>query len=268
MTLTITAEVISSIDAPTVRLVATSTAIAPSAVPNNTLIDVWRVHTDGSRHRVLTDDAPRLIGGGWAWLDMHAPFNQAITYEVDAAGAVATSGAVWVVSDRVWLIHSSQASLAVLVDGVLKIDNRSVDTRSAKFTPIGGKSIFLTEGTRDGIKGSITLRVTDEAPLQALFADDAVILINTPGTKGWDIGWLWVQPGQLSYDNPANLVPYKYRHLDIPFEEAAEPDVDAEPLWTSGDAEAYWTTGLGVDSAGVGAHYADCLAFLTDTRLS
>lgn len=267
MTLTLTAANSYTTGPPKVLLTGLSTTTGTPPIPVNTLIDVWRVHADGSRHRVLTEQGPRLVGGGWAWLDIHPPYNQPIHYEIIAAGFTAVSNTTWVICDTVWLVHPSRAELSVPVDGVLKIGDRTANSRSEKFTPIGGKLVFLTEGFRDGVKGSMLLRVLDEAPFKALFADDSVILINTPGTTGWDLGWIWVQPGDVEFSNPADLVPYVYRHLSIPFEESTDPDLDLEPAWNCADALDYWTTDRGVTSTGVTSHYADCLAFLTNTQL-
>ena len=253
--------------APKVTLTATSTTGTPNPVPANTLISVIRVHADGTRHRVVTEDAPRLLGGGWAWVDVHAPFNQAVWYEITAAGSAAASSSVTVAANRTWLVHSAQAALAVKVDVVSEISDRAAKTRSAKFVPFGSPAVFLSEGLRDGINGSFVVRVTDETPLEALFADDSVVLVNTPNTTGWDLGWMWIQPGDITYSNKAGLVAYKYRHVTVNYEQCDDPTVELQPVWTSGGAYAYWTTSQGKNSGNMVALYATSLDFLTDTRL-
>jgi hypothetical protein len=247
---------------PSVKLTATSTTGGPSPVPNNTLIDVWRVHADGTRHRVLTEQGPRLIGGGWAWLDVHCPYNQSVSYEVTANGFTAASGPVFLESDTTWLIPPSDPGMAVMVEQVAAVGARSTQSRAARFQPIGGPAVFLTDGYRDGCSGSLTLRVSDEQPLRDLFADDGVVLINTPGTAGWDLSWLWVQPGQVSYDNPALVNSYAKRLVTVPFEESADPDVDLVPAWVSGDAADSFAT-----SALLLAAYSSSLDLVTDTRI-
>lgn len=264
MTLTLTASTELS-EPPAVRLVATSTTGGPSPIPNNTLVDVWRIHEDGSRHRVLTEQGPRLIGGGWTWLDLHAPFNVPLTYEVDAAGFTATSGTAWVVCSDVWLVAASTAVGAVKAAKVTEIGDRSDDTRSARFAPIGGKPVFMSDGARDGLSGSITLLVPaeDEQSLMDLFADDGVILINTPGRdRGWWVSWMWVQPKGIKWVNPANNTMYGKRSVVISFDESADPDVDFAPVWNSGQAALAWAT-----SGAMAAAYANSLALVTDTRL-
>ena len=268
MTLTIAAAVTYPIGAaPKVTLTATSTTGTPNPVPVNTLISVSRLHSDGSRHQVLTEDAPRLVGGGWGWVDVHAPFNQTISYEIAAAGWTASSGGVAVASAKSWLIHSSQGSLAVMVDVVSEIGDRATKTRAARFVPYGALPVFLSEGIRDGVTGNIVVRVTDEGPLRALLADDSVVLVNTPGTPGWDLNWMWISPGNIAYSNKAGLVSYKYRHVTIDYEQAADPTSELFPAWTSQKAFDYWTTSQGKNSGNIVALYSNSLAFLTDTRL-
>jgi hypothetical protein len=247
---------------PKVKLTATSTTGSPNPIPNNTLVDVFRNHADGTRHRVLTEQGPRLIGGGWAWLDVHCPYNQAVSYDITANGFTAVSGPVFLQSQKTWLIPPSDPDRAVMVQQIAVIADRSTQSRAVRFQPIGGPAVFLTDGFRDAYSGSLTLRVTDEAPLRALFADDGVVLINTPGVTGWDLRWLWVQPGQVSYSNPVGIRSYAKRLVTIPFEESADPDVDLTPSWSSGDAADAWAT-----SALLLAAYGSSLDLVTDTRL-
>jgi len=261
MTLSITADTSDPTEPPSVRLVAASTTGGPSPIPENTLVEVWRNHEDGSRHRVLTEQGPRLIGGGWASIDPHAPFNQPVTYDIVANGFTATTNTVWLPSDVTWLVHPFDSALSVRVEMVVKIDSRSRKSRAQRFTPIGGKPVFLTDGARDGVTGSITILSTDTGPLVELFADDSVVLLNTPGTAGWDLGWMWIQPDP-SYGNPADGVRVPARLVTIPFEESADPDVDLQPVWSSGDAAAAFAT-----SAALLAAYATSLDLVTDTRV-
>jgi hypothetical protein len=247
---------------PKVKLTATSTTGSPNPIPNNTLVDVFRIHADGTRHRVLTEQGPRLIGGGWAWLDVHCPYNQAVSYDLTAAGFTVNSGPVFLQSNQTWLIPPSDPSRAVMVQKIAVIADRSTQSRAVRFQPIGGPAVFLTDGFRGGFSGSLTLRVTDERPLRALFADDGVVLINTPGTTGWDLKWLWVQPGQVSYSNPALINSYAKRLVTIPFDESADPDADLTPAWTYDDAAAAWATYTALDAA-----YGSYLDLVTDTRL-
>lgn len=267
MTLSIAAAVYAGAS-PQVRLVAASTVGAPSPIPNNTRVTVSRTHADGTVHAVMTETSPRLAGGAWVWLDAHCPFNQGVTYSITAAGFTATSGVVWLVSDRTWLMHPTVAALAVPVVVISEIATRVRSTRSARFTPLGGPAVFLTDGARDGVKGAITIRVptSGEHLFAELIADDSVLLINTPGGPGWDLKWLWVQPGDVSFDNRGGVNSYPYRQVTVPFEESADPVVGIEPVWTDDASYAYWG-GLGVTADGLATKYATDNDFITDTRL-
>ena len=98
MTLAITAAYAPEHDRPSVLLTVTSGTGGPSPVPVNSRIVVTRIHEDGTRHEVLTDADPRVIGGSWSWLDVHSPFGQFVTYEVAAAGFTALSAVAFVPS--------------------------------------------------------------------------------------------------------------------------------------------------------------------------
>lgn len=279
MTLTITAQPLTGpriADAqtpwlvPAVVLNVTSTSTGTTAVPDNSLISVIRIHPNNTRHRVLTEQGPRLAGGVWTWLDIHCPYNGPIYYEVTADnGVVATSAVVWLLSDRAYLIHPSKADWAVRVDTVASIGDRTNASRSAQFVPIGGQDVFLTDGYRDGVAGNLEVRTTAAGQYfyWRLFNDDQVVLLNTPNTAGWELGWMWLQPGDITYTNPAEKNAYPYRYIKIPYRQAADPIVILEPAWSSQDALAYWTTASGLTSADMVSRYATSLDFLTDTRL-
>ena len=255
---------------PAVVLTVTSTDTGGTAVPGGSLISAVRLHANGTRHQVLTEQGPRLVGGTWTWLDIHCPYNQPIHYEVTAAnGVVATSAVVWLLSDYAYLIHPSKADWAVRIDAVVSIGNRGTASRSAQFTPIGGQEVFLTDGYRDGLAGNLEVRTTaaDQYYYWRLFNDDQVVLLNTPNTAGWDLGWMWLQPGDVTYTNPGEQTWYPYRHVQISYRQAADPITILEPAWNSQDALTYWTTQRGLTSADMASRYATSLDFLTDTRL-
>lgn len=252
---------------PQVQITAASTTGGAKPIPQNTLItSIVRIHKDGTRHPVLTERAPRLIDGAWTWIDIHCPYNQGVTYEITAGGYVSSSIQVYLGSNQVWLLSPSDAGLAFRCPRVVEIASRSTASRAEKFIPIGAQAVYLSDGRRDDIKGSLTIAVTDEAPVHDLIANDEVLLINAPGTAGWDLGWAWVSPTSVTFDNPGTIISYPYRHVKIDFEVCADPDVDLTPAWTSGIAEAYWT-GQGLTSGEVVSHYANSLAGVTDTRL-
>jgi hypothetical protein len=119
----------------------------------------------------------------------------------------------------------------VKVDAVAVIGDRTRATRATRFQPVAAPAVYVTDGVRNGASGSIDVRVKDPAPIDALFDDDSAILINTPGTAGYDITWMWVQPKDVQAVNPAGgWVKYAWRHVVIPFEETADPNSDTAPL--------------------------------------
>ena len=77
---------------------------------------------------------------------------------------------------------------------------------------------------------------------------------------------MWVQPGQVSFSNRANLTGYPYRQVTMPYEEAADPSVALEPVWTAGAAAAYWLS-QGVNAGQLVSHYATAGDLTTDTRI-
>lgn len=268
MTLSVTATPQSGELPPRTLISVTAGPSGPSPVPPNSVIDVWRIHDDGTRHRVLTD-GPTRVSTAWAGYDYHAPYNSANTYEVDVAGSTATSTAVYVDCAKVWLLHVTEPTMSVQADAIIEIGARTRPSRAGRFEILDGPVIFVSNGSRTGIKGSLIVRCDspdNEQPLINLFSDDTLILINTPGQTGWDVKWLWVQPGDVSYSDPATNIHYRYRHVSVPFEESTEPDLVLTSKWTSKAAGDYWTA-AGATSADLGIYYATAVDFGTDTRL-
>lgn len=214
---------------PSVVLTAAATTGAPNAVVDGAPLQVVRIHADGTRHNVLTSPNPRFSGGVWSGLDCHAPFNQFVTYEI-TAGPTVSSAAVLLTSTATWLVHAATPTLSVKVDAVAVIGDRTRSTRATRFQPVEAAAVYVTDGVRNGVTGSIDVRA-NLAAIDTLMEDDSAILINTPGTTGYDLTWMWVQPKDVQYVNPAGgWVKYPVRHAVIPFEETADPLTDSAPL--------------------------------------
>lgn len=264
MTLTIVAEPRYGLP-PGMKITITGTTSGGDPVPAESTIDLIRIHTDGSRHQVLTEAQPVMSGGVWPGVDYHAPFNQAVRYEATAAGVVATSVAARVVSDWVWLVPPSTPALAVRVETVAEIDDRKVPSRAGKFPVIGGNTIYLSDaGHRPGMSSQITVRIkaTDEPAMRKLLYSDQPILINTPNQPGWDLSWHWVQPDSVQYSNPGKVISYPYRYIQIPFDECEDPDIDLTTLWTSQDAADEFST-----SATVATTFSTSFNLQSNSRL-
>ncbi len=201
---------------PQVQLTAASANTGIKPIPQNTLItSIVRIHKDGTRHNVLTDRAPRMIDGAWTWIDPHCPYNQGVIYEITANGYTSTSLQVYLGSNSLWLLSPSDAGLAYRCTRVAEIETRTQASRAQRFVPIGKQAVFLSDGFRDEENGSLTISVEDETPVKALFANDEVVLINAPGTNGWDLGWGWVQATSVSYSNPGGNIYYERRLVKI-----------------------------------------------------
>jgi hypothetical protein len=188
----------------------------------NSLLTLWRVHPDGTEHRVILPAEARVIGGSWVGFDYHAPYNGAVSWRVEAAGFSATSGPVWVLCDSTWLISATTPGLSVQVK-VAAIGDQSRPTRSGEFTPVGGDTLFISDGKRGGMVGSIAVRVpaAGVGDIVTLLADDGVILINTPGTVGWDVKWQWAQVTDQGLSNLGGWKGYPNRVVPLPFKAAA-----------------------------------------------
>lgn len=232
MTLTITSAASYTLTLPpSVTLTATATTGTPNPVVDGALIQMVRIHSDGSRHNVLTGANPRFSGGGWSGLDCHCPYNQFVTYEITASGSTVTGAGISITSTATWLVHASLPALSVKVDAVAVIGDRTRASRSTRFQPLEAPAVFLSDGLRNGVTGSIDVRLIDPYPVNTLLDDDSVILINTPGTTGYDLTWLWVQPKDVQYVNPAGgWVKYAVRHAVIPFEQSADPVTESAAL--------------------------------------
>lgn len=228
-------------------------SVAASGIPANTELTLWRIHPDGTEHRVIVTDPPRLLPDTWVGIDYHCPFNAAVTYRAEAGSETATVPAV-LLSSQTWLISPSEPTLSLPVT-VKGIEDRSTSSRAARFAPRGGRAVFHGEGGRDGIVSAITVQVPDDQGIRALIDQDSVILINTPG-QGWRIGWMWAQPGQVAYRNPGRAN-WPYELVTIPIEESADPDVDLTPLWTC-ELMDQMTATEGIDCTELLALYATC----------
>lgn len=258
MTVTITARTAST-PYPRVLLDVTSSPAVNGA------LKVWRNHPDGTRYRVLTEPNPVLIGT-WAGPDYHAPFRQMVTYTVETdAGLSAPSAPVYVQSTVTWLIHASGPALSVQVTKLIgPAAPYTYADRSQRFQVLGRRlPVTRTDYPRGGTNGQVIVKCEtpqDRAAVKALLADNGPVLINTPFTAD-DIGWMWVQPGELTISNPGGYREFPFRYATIPFIEVDPPDADQAPVWTFDQVAAAFATFDDVTAA-----YADFRAMQLDIR--
>lgn len=236
MSLTVTAAPV-YVDSPCVQVTVSSspTLTAP--------LVVYRVHEDGTRYRVLMTANPMLVGS-WSGFDFHAPFNEDVTYTAAAAGLVsAASGVAWLSSDdTTWLIHPTEPALSFVVDQLMGPSAPYVyPTRSQSYQVIGRRlPVTRTDFPRAGERGQLVVKCeTRESrdALKALLADDGPILLNSPYASD-DLGWKWVQFGDLTISNPGGFLSFPFRYATLPYTETTQPDADQAPVWTYDDLKA------------------------------
>lgn len=248
----------------------------------NAPVSLVRVHADGSEYPVLTESGARLIGGTWAGYDYHAPLGVPVSYRAAVNADSGTSSATWLpAASGLWLIPADDPALAVKVAFVDEIADDSYDVPAQVVSTIGSPyPISLTEDPDDsdgvtvGVKASLTVAVepSDLAAAKRLLLRGGPLLIQAANQPGWDVTWRWIQPTGTSFANkgsndmPGGRAGYPFRYITIPYQQIAQPDVGVTPLWTAGDAYAYWS-GQGVNAGALVAKYATALDFKLDNRV-
>jgi hypothetical protein len=271
MTLSITA-VLDGWSPPRVRLDVDSTTGAPLPVPAGSPVAVVRVHADGTRWPVLLEDGARLGAGSWAGFDYHAPFNQAVTYVAQAAGnESAASAEVRILNAKTtWLCHDSTPALSFRPDIITKIGDLGYKSDAETFDVYNSAyPVTVSSGFRRAAASSLEFLITaDRVPaVRALLASSGAVLINTPSKPGWDVGWAWVQPGDVTISNDGasgfdrGSINYPYRKVVFPFQVIGAPDVDVTPTWTCDDVVATYATCDVMLS-----HYTTCENLALDVR--
>lgn len=258
MTLSISA-VDQSESVPQVRVQVTS---SPAVTETLT---VYRVHEDGSRYKVLSDQPPILVGGSWVGFDYHPPGNQLVTYvaETDTQTSSASSP-VFMRLDVTWLISSVNPALSVPVTAVLDLDSLSYDDPAEKSQALGAdQPVYRWSRSRSGPSSSITVHcdTPDEADrILALLKPGGPILLNM--SRNEPIGWMWIQPSRPSMSTPGGKWKTKYRAWSFGFEKCVQPDVDIVSPWDFDGAAAAFT-----DFNAVASAYADFDSLTLDVRL-
>lgn len=256
MTLTVVASVASGWQ-PRV-LVEVSSSPAVTAV-----LRVFRVHEDGSRNRVLTNGRA-VLNGSWSGYDYHAPFNQAFTY-VAATGLEADSApsaACFLPSDNLWLMHPADPDLSMLVDKVLGPQQPvQYASRSEEFQILnadGPPVVRTSYSSWSAQESSLTIKVArNDVPLvKALLKGNLPVLLNGPW-GGDDLGWMWIQPKQVTINNAGGLIDFPTRNVEIKYKEVRPPDVDVAPVWTYADLAAEFAASTYAGIAGVWASNSD-----------
>lgn len=221
-------------------------------------LTLWRIHADGSRNPVLTSGK---VVGGWKGYDPHPPFNQTIQYVAEVDGQEsAASGSVIVLSQAFWVMHPVYPSRNLRpIKVVGPQEPTSFASRAEEFQPLGSdRPVVRTSYERMREAGRVKLQITREQVTlaKALFGDDSPVLFNGPWGQH-DLGWMWVQPKDVSISNPGGFIDFPTRTVDFSYIECRAPNVAPAPPLTVGEATAAFPTATVADMESVWATLGD-----------
>lgn len=235
--------------APQVRIqVSSSPAVTET-------LTVYRIHEDGTRYVVLSDQPPILVGGSWVGRDYHPPGNQLVTYvaETDTQTSPASTP-LFVVLEATWLISSSDPSKSMPVTAVLDLESLSWDDPAERSQALGSDTpVYRWDRERSGPSSSITIHCDtpeEAARVLSLLKPGGPILLNMSRTE--PIGWMWIQPGKPIMGTPGGKWKTAYRSWSFGFERCQQPDVDILSPWNFDAVTAAYA-----DFNAVTAAYAD-----------
>lgn len=204
----------------------------------NAFFTLTRTDPDGRVRKVIIEPNSRLASGVWAGFDYHAPFNQAVTYQAKTTVS-ATAAPVTLSVPVSWLIHRTNPALSIQVDKVMAISDRVAASTASPHFAFGAEfPVTRNEGVRRARTGSLTVQVTSrarQAAMESLLHDSGVILMNL--TLGAGVGWLdetwaWIQPGDLTFNNPGAWAYYPTRNITFPYQVVDVPAGAIAPIWT------------------------------------
>jgi hypothetical protein len=209
------------------------------------VLRVFRVHADGSQHRVLTPGRA-VLNGAWSGYDYHAPFNQTFTYyaQVGVVADSAQTPAVFMPSDNAWLMHPSDPDKSFPIGKILA-PQQSVtrSSRATEFKILGSTtSVIRTDSPLETVEGSFTIRVPveDIPTVETLIADDLPVLLNGPW-GAYDYGWSWIWLKNIERSNSGGFVQFPTRNYKFDYQVVRAPDTDVAPVWTYADLTAEFT---------------------------
>ena len=243
---------------PAIRVTVTS---SPSITAP---LSIVRIHPDGRQYRLIVEDAPQLIGGGWVGVDRHAPFDRTVTYRASAAGQTGTSEDWWLAPAGTWLVSADNPDASVRVDAVIYFGDRERTGTSQRMDILNSEApVHVVDSPLHLETGSMRLWVGSAdmlAELDALLRPQRPVLLNTHYSP-LSPTWLWIQTGWL-LTNPGTVDQVPGRFMDLTFEGTSQPDVDAVPVFTDNDLNALWPTSNAAEAA-----YATDLDMQADNRV-
>ena len=238
MTLTLTATPFSFESPPRVQLNITSTNTAPNAVDPFAHFTIKRTDADGRSRNVIMAPDPLLTSGVWSGNDFHAPNNQPVTYTVYTGSLSASSAQVKVTAPGSWMMHRSNPTLAVKVDSVSEIGDRTSPSTAAIHWVVNAEyPVAKNQGVRRARSGQLVIECEspdNEAAVRELLHDSGVVLLNLETSAGgwWDEKWAWIQPLDVVQSNPAGWLYFTSRTITFPYQVVDTPAAAIIPLWT------------------------------------
>lgn len=248
MTLTMTATPFSFDSPPRMQLDITSTTAAPNGVDPFAHFTVKRTDNDGRARNMIMAPDPQLTSGGWSGNDFHCPFNEAATYTVLSGTASGTSAEAVLTPPAPWIIHRSNPSLAVQIDGIADIGDRSSPSTAAVHWPLQARfPVTKSQGVRRARSGQLVINCdspANEGALLSLLADSGTVLLNlnTQPSAWWDESWAWIQPLDVAQSNPAGWRDYDSRTISFPYQVVDTPAAAIIPTWTYEMLKAEFTS--------------------------
>jgi hypothetical protein len=206
-----------------------------------------RVHRDEAGNEssypvLVSTGLPRILGGEWSGFDPHAPYNAGIRYEVTTPSGSAVSTWTVLAANTSWFVHASVLELSVPITHVNEIGAQSRKSRAGVHRVVGAsEAVVVGSGSRLSSESAITVSFDRSVPVRdvwALLDADEPVLINTTAEAGWDVTWLWIQPGDVSMENAGRVITYRYRRFNVPYVACKQPDVAPVGPWTFGKAKA------------------------------
>ena len=199
-------------------------------------LEVWRVHQNGERFKVVTA-GPAVIIGSWSGFDYQVPFNETVQYIAFSEDEASTATpAAWVTlpSEVPWLVHSTDPLKSMMLDKIMgPPKDFGYKSTAQEFRVLNqARAIYMASGPRAAQTGEVEFRFAagEMARVVDLFADSGPLWLATPWPL--DYGSRWIQPGDVTISNPYGYLGHPHRRCTVPYVECAQPDSDAKAVWT------------------------------------
>jgi hypothetical protein len=162
-----------------------------------------------------------------------------------------------------WLIHPSQPSLSMMIDGGPDADpwndvyidsataSRKTSATKRAVHEIEGAEldIVITNGPRAADEWNMVVSaatIAQKNGLRALTRDESPLLLRSPPASGLDLPDGFYSVGNVDVDRLANPTVSQRTNTTLPLKPVGEPIVRVGALWTAGDVLTNYATGQDV----------------------